>query len=225
MGLFYIPKNLVLNETLELPIDEAKHLRVLRKSDEILLTNGLGTICSTKIISINKTGTVVQINKIHNRNTENKFNSTLFFGLIDDKNRIEFIIEKMTELGINSIYPVYCANSQFKKFDRQRAIKKAISAIKQSERSILPEINEIITFEEMTNMLTRFDLNILADKDGDKEINFELENKKISLIIGPEGGFSQNELEILSEKVLKVKLANSILRAETAAISLLSKLN
>jgi 16S rRNA (uracil1498-N3)-methyltransferase len=224
MGLFYIPTNLVLNEILELPFDEAKHLKVLRKYDEILLTNGLGVIYSAKVISTSKSTSIIQINKIHNRNTENKFSSTLFFGLIDDKSRIEFIIEKMTELGVNSIYPVYCSNSQFKKFDRQRAIKKAISAIKQSERSVLPEINEIITFEEMNNMLKTFDLNILADKGGYGDINFELNSKKISLLIGPEGGFSKIELDMLADKVVKLKLANSILRAETAAISLLSKL-
>lgn len=235
MSAFYVPVSFDVGDLIDLQSDESKHIRVLRKSETIKITNGKGQIALARIVLNDRSRIKIKIIELLSVFTENIFNSTLFFGLIDDKNRIEFLIEKTSELGINSIYPVYCKNSQFIKFYIERGVKKAISALKQSERAFLPKINEIIKFNDMIDMLSGYDVNFLADVSGidvgiEKNKYFSegkgfLIDKNISLIVGPEGGFSSEELDSLRVMTTSIKLSNSILRTETAAISLLSKLN
>lgn len=223
MSAFYYPFDLIKNDDICIDGDEFKHIKVQRKlSNSINLTNGLGKSAIAEIKEIHKSQIILNITDVFNNKNENIKNITLFFGLIDDKNRIEILIEKATELGVKEIYPVYCKNSQFKKFDIKRAEKKAIAAIKQSERSILPKINEIINFKEMIRKFNDFEISLLADIKGDE--NLGIYNKNISICVGPEGGFSQEEFLDLNKKTVKLKVGNSVLRTETAAIALLSKI-
>lgn len=223
MSSFYFPFDFDKGDIIKITDEEFKHIKVQRKTDkQINISNGNGLFATAIPTQLNKDSIELKILNIFQNYNENIYNSTLFFGLIDDKSRIEFIIEKATELGVNSIYPLICEYTQYPKFDLVRSEKKAISALKQSERSFLPKIHNPIKFTELNNLIRNFDLSLIADIDGINEIINS--QKNIALFVGPEGGFSNNEKEFLFKHCKKIKLSNSVLRTETACISLFQKI-
>jgi len=223
MSSFYFPFDFDKGDIIKITDEEFKHIKVQRKTDkQINISNGNGLFATAIPTQLNKDSIELKILNIFQNYNENIYNSTLFFGLIDDKSRIEFIIEKATELGVNSIYPLICEYTQYPKFDLVRSEKKAISALKQSERSFLPKIYNPIKFTELNNLIRNFDLSLIADIDGINEIINS--QKNIALFVGPEGGFSNNEKEFLFKHCKKIKLSNSVLRTETACISLFQKI-
>lgn len=222
MSAFYFPYEFNVNDVITITDEEYKHIKVQRKLNKnIKITNGLGIVADASPLNNDKNSIQLKITSINRNHNENKVNSTLFFGLIDDKNRIEFIIEKATELGINEIYPLICENTQIAKFDLNRNIKKAISAIKQSERAILPKINSPLKFEELKSFNLINKNCFLADKEGIEE-SIKVDSEAF-FFVGPEGGFSKNELEFLTLICKKIKLGNAVLRTETACISIIQK--
>lgn len=222
MSAFYFPFDFDVNDVITITDEEFKHIKVQRKLNKNLkITNGLGLVAVATPLSNDKNSIQLKIISIYRNHNENKFNSTLFFGLIDDKNRVEFIIEKATELGVNEIYPLICENTQIAKFDINRNIKKAISAIKQSERAILPNIYSPLKFEELNSFKLNNKNCFLADKDGIEE-SIKVDSE-VFFFVGPEGGFSSNELDFLDLNCKKVKLGNAVLRTETACISIFQK--
>ena len=147
---------------------------------------------------------------------------------------MDFIVQKSTELGINAIIPFISSrtipiinrNNLEKK--QRRWQKIAYEASKQSERSIIPEISSIITFNELLNKSANFDLPLLF---WENERSINLKDILTSLpkpdtilgLIGPEGGFSEEEIRIAKEAGLtSVSLGNHYLRSETAALFVLS---
>lgn len=223
MSSFYFPFDFDKGDIIKITDEEFKHIKVQRKTaKQINISNGNGLFATAIPTQLNKDSIELKILNIFQNYNENIYNSTLFFGLIDDKSRIEFIIEKATELGVNSIYPLICEYTQYPKFDLVRSEKKAISALKQSERSFLPKIHNPIKFTELNNLIRNFDLSLIADIDGINEIINS--QKNIALFVGPEGGFSNNEKEFLFKHCKKIKLSNSVLRTETACISLFQKI-
>lgn len=222
MSAFYYPYHFEVSDTITITEEEFKHIKIKRQLDkQIKVTNGLGQFAIAEPIKIEKNSIDLKIINIFPNFNENKFSSTLFFGLIDDKSRTELIIEKATELGVNEIYPINCEFSQFSKFDLKRNEKKAISAIKQSERSILPKIFPPIKFKEVENIISNYNHKFLADLNGNYEGNSVEGN--VAFFIGPEGGFSLAEKEFLYKNCDCIKLSNSVLRTETACISIFQK--
>lgn len=223
MSAFYYPFYFEASDIITITGDEFNHLKVKRQLEKsIKITNGLGLFAIAEPINIEKNSLDLKIIKVLLNFNENKFHSTLFFGLIDDKNRIEFIIEKATELGVNEIFPLICEFSQFPKFDLARNEKKAISAIKQSERSVMPKIYQPIKFKEVEFLIANYKYKYLADFDGDDVIRSSDGN--VAFFVGPEGGFSSKEKEFLQMNCESVKLSNSVLRTETACISIFQKI-
>lgn len=158
----------------------------------------------------------------------------LFQGL-PKSDKMEFIIQKATELGVSDIVPVNMKNCVVKldekkaeaKLKRWRAI--AESAAKQSKRSAVPEIHDIMSFTEAVKMAEEMDLSILPYEceDGmagmiDAIVNF-LPGRHIAVFIGPEGGFDRLEVKFARDRgVRTVSLGRRILRTETAALAVLS---
>lgn len=222
MSAFYYPFFQNVGDILNISGDEFKHIKVQRKlNKQIKLTNGLGLLAFAEPITTNKDSIDLRIIELFPNYNENRFSSTLFFGLIDDKNRIEFIIEKVTELGVNDVFPVVCENSQFTKFDLKRSERKAIAAIKQAERSVLPVIHSPIKFSELGTIISNYKFRLLADFNGMTDCMSV--DGDVAFFVGPEGGFSKSELDFLYLHCEKVKLANAVLRTETASISIFNK--
>ena len=149
--------------------------------------------------------------------------------------KMEFVIQKTTELGINSIIPVLTErtivqfkNDKDKKVERWKKI--AEEASKQSKRGIIPQIINPMSFEDALEHCSENQINIIAYE---KEESFgikQLMNKfkdsnieKVGIWIGPEGGFSDNEISLaLKENLYSISLGPRILRTETAGLTVLS---
>ena len=153
---------------------------------------------------------------------ESKVRLSLFFGVLKN-NKSEDVLRHATEIGVSDFYPVLMDRtisdiSKKKDKKKERYQKIVESAAKQSKRDIIPIVHDIIKIDEILKF--KGDL-VLCYEDEDKtqlgEIIHEL-GDNIGLVIGPEGGISDRELEILRD-AKKVGLGRRILRAETAAIT------
>ncbi|NQY14015.1 MAG: 16S rRNA (uracil(1498)-N(3))-methyltransferase [Henriciella sp.] len=152
---------------------------------------------------------------------------TLLFAPIK-KARTDFIVEKATELGVRHIRPVLTEYTQSQRVRTDRMRLLTIEAAEQTERMDLPEIYEA---ETLPKMLAKWDQNtplIYCDEGADaapmRELQSQLSDRPAGLLIGPEGGFSPREREILRslDYVLPITLGPRILRAETAVVSALT---
>lgn len=166
-------------------------------------------------------GKIKNLGKVEESN-ESKIRLSLFFGVLKN-NKSEDVIRHATEIGVSDFYPVLMDRtisdiSKKKEKKKERYQKIVESAAKQSKRDIIPIVHDIIKTEDILSFSG--DL-VLCYEDENKiqlgEITKTL-GKNIGLIIGPEGGISDRELEIL-KGAKKVGLGRRILRAETAAIS------
>ena len=138
---------------------------------------------------------------------------------------MEYMIEKLTELGITDFYPLVSTYAESQSCDEKRLMSKMVSALKQCKRSILPVLHKPITINDLLTVSSQYTINILADPSGKNSIEYpQSTNNSIIAFIGPEGGFSAQELQIISSipAIQTLSLGNRRLRAETASIALSS---
>lgn len=208
---------------------EARHCsRVLRKSvgDEIIILDGEGSIYESEIITISKGKIVLKVinSQLTLRNTALPH---IAFGMIKNLGRMEWMMEKLTEIGVLKITPLICNRSERRTLKTVRLEKVLIAAMKQSMRRYLPKLNEPVSVNEFVNSVNS-ESKIIASYDKDIQ---ELKNlKKIHpgpvIMIGPEGDFTNSELNsAISAGFQRVNLGNSRLRTETAAVVATTILN
>ena len=214
--------------------NESHHLiNVLRLkiNSNIWLTDGEGGTYYCKVDSFtNKNIVEGSILKFHTN--QNELNYHIHIGLPIIKNsRMKIAVEKSIESGIKELTPLYLDRSIKSNVSLDKMTSIMRSATKQSMRSILPNINPVAQLEDWYDPEA---LNIVALIESKETLTVFKEtvlsavndNKKISILIGPEGGFSSKEKEfIYDNKFLKVSIAKAVLRAETAVVSILSILN
>lgn len=207
-----------------------KNVLRMREGDEVLIScEGKSHLCS--IASLDGETATVKIEQEDYRSTELPVEIILFQGL-PKADKMELIIQKTVELGVNKIYPVEMnrcvvkldAKKKNAKQSRWQAI--AESAAKQSKRNIIPEIGEVLTYKQMLEKAKELDLFFIPyeNKDGMLATKAALGKikggMKIGLLIGPEGGFEGSEIEQAENAGgLTVSLGARILRTETAAIT------
>ena len=145
------------------------------------------------------------------------------------KHRNAFIFEKGTELGVSRFQPVITARTQFPKMKLEKEKSQIIEAAEQTERLDIPKVNAGVTLSALISGWDKTRLLLFADEAGDAPRAAEFianlkSNTPCAILIGPEGGFTADEREILREKtyVRPVSLGPRILRADTAALSLLT---
>ncbi len=165
-----------------------------------------------------------------NINNEYEGDVVLFASIIKIK-RFEWLIQKATELGVKKIYPIISDNvnkkyvEQFKnKIIRFKEISKNSS--EQSFRNLLVQINEPITFDEAINfnIKNKYMAHEKSNSNNKNDLNFLFETD-VAFYVGPEGGFTEQEIEKAIQKNVKIiSLGKKILRAETASIFLLSRI-
>ena len=224
MRLFY-NKNLTEDDSrLIIEREESRHIvRVLRKKvgDTIYVTNGKGVLFTTKIDVINKNNTELKVIN-SKKESKSKFHINIAVAPTKNNDRIEWFIEKSTEIGINTISTILCEKSERKKIKMDRLEKIIISAMKQSLQLHKPILQELVSFEGFIKNCKSDNKFIAHCKESEKLFlnNCKLKAKTISVLIGPEGGFSDNEID-LAEKhgFISVSLGNNRLRTETAAIA------
>ncbi len=230
MPLFYAPEIQTDTKKTVIVGSEFNHLKnSLRKREgEIIsLTNGKGLEVKGEIANVAKDHVSINIvSQIYLEKT--KPHISLAFALLKKNN--ELIIEKCTELGIYEFYPFYSERSvknSISSHQIERLHKVAISAMKQCDSVYLPKIHNPLTFSELLAVIyDKYDLILAWEEEHKTNLSNALKNtgQDICLVVGPEGGFEKAEVEKARELENQiVSLGNHILRAETAAITIVSQ--
>lgn len=193
-------------------------------NDIVLITNGRGTIAQCKIIEITHDRVQLKIlKKEFFDKSKNKIN--IFVGIPQSNNVISLIVEKLTELQANEINFIITKNSERNKVNLSKLRRVSISALKQSKNPYLPDIKGPFKFKEVIKILSKqkdCENNIVCAYSG---YNFSVLKEKLmhncfNVFIGPEGGFSNDEIKLMEEtNFFKLKLSDTILRTETACIT------
>jgi len=223
MQLFYNSELDTSIKTFNFSKDESRHIvKVLRKStgDLLMITNGKGWIFEAEVIIPNHNKCVVSILKSTFK-TPRPYTIHLAVAPTKMNDRYEWFIEKATEIGVDIITPIICQNSERKIIKTERFEKILQSAMKQSLHCYLPSLAPAIRFSEFIKMPQEGATFIAHCEDGEKlKFKDQIEAKKsITILIGPEGDFSPNEIELaLKHQYIPVSLGASRLRTETAGI-------
>ena len=224
MQLFYNPD--LTKDTTQITFDkiESRHIvRVLRKKEEAILqiTNGKGFLFNAIIIIASDKKCVAKIIDIQEK--PKPWNYYLHIAIAPTKNndRIEWFLEKATEIGIDEITPLICNNSERRIIKIERFEKIVQSAMKQSLKFTLPKINKPIKFNEFINQKLEGKICIAhCENDQKKRLQSVINlDEKTTILIGPEGDFSKEEIKkALDKKCIPVSLGESRLRTETAGL-------
>ena len=237
MHKFFTPKEYINNEVAKIVGDDVKHIyKVLRLSEGTLvaLNNCEGKEYLCEIADITKQEVILNVKEELEFNNESKVEITLFQGLPKSQ-KMDLIVQKGTELGVKEIIPCLTERvdvklkGEFKKLDRLNRI--ALEAAKQSKRSIVPKVQEPIEFTELLDKINEYDLFLVPYENkedfGIKSLMNEIKNrdeiKTVGILVGPEGGFEENEIDILRDKgAYIITLGKRILRTETAGFTTIS---
>lgn len=229
MSLFYIPQlqenSDLSNWVIDLPSEEAKHaIKVLRLSidDIIYITNGQGLWIEAKIIAINKKQCIAKVNHVKRDWRKRDFHLHIAVAPTKNIKRIEWFLEKATELGIDEITPIISYHSERRDLKHDRENKVITAAMKQSLKAYHPVLNKLTPFKEFMARETNEELFIAHLMD-EKQLLLRDAcplKKSVCILIGPEGDFSNEEVQIAINKGYKaVSLGNTRLRTETAALA------
>lgn len=228
MNIFYAPKEQVFGEIIELGDQEAKHAaKVLRyrEGDSIVIVDGEGGRYHCEIKQVNRAVLKAKIQEKEQVPISNPL-KVLAMGLVKKRDRLEFAVEKAVELGVSDI-ALFRSRYTVKDNVRMDRLEATIlSAMKQSLRAWLPGVTFYDSLEDIMEHYSDYRV-LLAHKAGkDTEQLPDLEGtERLLALVGPEGGFSQQEIEFAKEiGAESVSLGNYRLRTETAAITLLSRL-
>ena len=224
MQLFY---NIDLNESTEsfsFDKEESRHIiKVLRKRDGDILhvTNGLGLLFETKISLASDNKCTVDIMSF-SKKEPSPYHLHLAVAPTKMNDRYEWFLEKATEIGIHEITPILCDRSERKVFNQDRYEKIILSALKQSNELYLPILNPAISFKDFVTQDVKRGQQLIAhcEEMDKKTLKSVLKpNEDITLLIGPEGDFSEKEIQLaLENNFQSVSLGNTRLRTETAAM-------
>lgn len=235
MYKFFVNSGQIFGERFEINGSDVNHIvNVLRlnSGNKIIVCDRESSISYiAEIESIDKERVVGHIVEEVEDTTEAGVSIDLFQGL-PKADKMEYIIQKTTELGVKRIFPVAMdrcivkidGKSETKKLDRWQKIAEV--AAKQSKRDVVPKIENIFNLENICQNMGKYDIILLAYENENKiSLKEELRNLnrnkelKIGVVIGPEGGFSEGEVQKLVNAGARcVSLGKRILRTETAPI-------
>lgn len=215
-------------------VNHIKNVLRLKCGEHVLVSNGNGTDYECSIEKIESETVTVRIEDVTKNAAELPVSITLFQGM-PKSDKLELIIQKGVELGVKEIVPVITKRSVVK-IDDKKAVKKlerynsiAESAGKQSGRGIIPEVKEFMSFKQAMEYAKTLDMNIIPYEEAkgmeySREVVKDIKNhKSLGIFIGPEGGFTCEEVELAMSMGAKcITLGNRILRTETAGLAILS---
>ena len=222
MALFYVPD---IADRWELSDEEAAHaLRVLRLSvgDKIEITDGAGRLYITEIASI--AGKHCYVQPVEAVEVRKNWNGNFHLAIAPTKNmdRIEWLAEKATEIGLDAITFLNCRFSERKVVKCERVERIVVSAMKQSLKYTKPLVCEMTDFKKFVTTERGGAKFIAHCYDGDRRLYKELlqQGEDVTILVGPEGDFSPEEVELaVKAGYVPVSLGASRLRTETAGLA------
>ena len=218
MDLFFSNFNETDNEIIVNENESGHIIKSFRRNtgDLINFTNGNGILAYCKIIEKGKR-IKVRIEKLSKRKPD-KVSIHIAISPLKNPSRFEWFVEKATEIGVKEITPIITKHSEKKKVNHERLERISISSLKQSNQLFKPKINNIENFSNFLN--NNGNQMIMANLKTKNILKRELiSSNQVCLIIGPEGGFSNDEIqEAKNKNITEISLGNNRLRSETAAI-------
>jgi 16S rRNA (uracil1498-N3)-methyltransferase len=245
MPQFYLPPPWETQKPHPIPAELLHHLRVRRISEgEVIpIFDGQGQIASGTLVSLgNKSGELAITAVKQNTQSESPYGITLAQGLAGG-DKMDWVIEKAVETGASRIVPLQCERSVIKltrSSDAERAQKRLIhwraitqAACEQCERTVLPLVEPVQAFEDYLTQASNADVKgalklIFSTGDHPSLANTiaPLPAQDVILLIGPEGGFTPDEIELAIKAGFQaVSLGKRILRTETAGIAAISTIH
>jgi len=226
LPIFYQP--LIPEGTHSLDAEEVRHAtKVLRlqSGDTLELTDGKGNLYKAVITELSKSSCLFSITETI---SVPKRNYTIHIAIAPTKNidRIEWFVEKATEIGIDTISFIQCQNSERRVVNMERIEKKAISAMKQSGQAWLPELKPMAKVQAIIHEPCDHKFIAHVDHANSKHLKEAPPHSSYLVLIGPEGDFTQQELKAaIDNGFQKVSLGASTLRTETAGLAACHILN
>lgn len=228
MQLFYSTQ--ITDNTIRLSEEETRHLKVLRKSvgDALHVTDGCGTLYTCELLDIGKKEALLKINSTQKQNYPwEKLH--LYIGALKNTDRLEWMVEKLTEIGVGKIGIFISDNAERRALKTDRLQRKAESAIKQSLKYKLPELLPVLPLDELMKALKQKQVLIAHCSklfDAAPPAKWNVKADEVHMLIGPEGDFSEKEIETaINYGFIPVSLGDSRLRTETAAVVACTLLN
>ena len=220
MRLFFDPNINASLQTFILSEEESKHIiRVLRmkKNDKLVVLNGKGASFTCEIIDDHSKKCELKVLKA-DQDLPLNYSIHIAIGPTKQMDRMEWFVEKATELGITEISLIACKNQERTKLKIDRLQKKAVSAMKQSQRTYLPKINDIV---DLNSFISSNPNGLIAHcMDNDKHtFEQDFSQNNCPILIGPEGDFTNEEIQLALKNGYKaITLGANRLRTETAGL-------
>lgn len=226
-----------LNQGLEVGVsgDEVRHILLAhrsKKGEVVKLQGPNGKRFNSEIVKLDRNKITLRVLDQLDTPPESKREIILFQSVVSEK-ALDFIFQKGTELGLSGIVLYNSQNTATKLTTAQFLHKKdrweriLVESAKQCERVKPPQLEFLLSFEEVLNTLKGYKQVLHADMSGSNILTLLPLLSTVAILVGPEGGFTQNEMDVLraQKNILTVSLGPNILRAETAALALTSILN
>ncbi len=212
-------------EMVWLPESEVHHVvHVLRATvgTPVRFTNGAGVTGTAEIAEISKKACRVRVlTRVQHQRTHPEIH--IAFGVLHNADRLQFVMEKLTELGVHRITPLITEHTERRQFNHEKAKAHMIAAIKQSGHAFLPDLTDLVKFlqwipqvpADMQKCIAHCHVPALPPLPATIDTN-----RPVCLLIGPEGDFSPDEVRVATQAgFTEVSLGNAVLRAETAAMA------
>jgi 16S rRNA (uracil1498-N3)-methyltransferase len=231
---FYVPNASISKE---LPLEEATHaLRVLRLTagDEIMLMDGVGNFYQAEVTMSTSKHCMYEIKEVLPQYPTWRGHLHIAIAPTKMMDRIEWFIEKVTEIGINEISFLDCKFSERRVLKQPRLEKIVVAAVKQSRKAWIPVVNPMIAFNDfikaehkgekfIAHCYDEVPRTYLFDELADLKAD---ESADVTVLIGPEGDFSIDEVKAaIKAGFISISLGNSRLRTETAGLSAAMMMN
>src|SRR5690554_797172 len=220
-NLFYSPD---IDNISQLPEYESQHcVKVLRmrSGDKLTVTDGKGFFYDCELIDANSKGCTISVLNRYEVPTGRNFKLHIAFSPTKQMDRNEWFIEKATEIGVDKFTPIITSFSERKEIKTERLKKTAVSAMKQSLQSFLPEIDKPIKFYDFIKIPFDGEKYIAHCHDLPKKplTQTYIKGQNALIVIGPEGDFSEEEVyESTKYGFIPISLGDTRLRTETAAL-------
>ncbi len=225
---FYVPAEYIIDHHIAIEGEEAKHIsRVLRKQpgDKIWVVDGMGRAFEVIIRIVAPEMIECEIEFEHHHLHEPDIDVTLAVAQLKNPSRMDWIIEKATELGVRTIIPLQTSRTIARSPKEDRWNNIAMAAMKQSGRCILPKITAPKDLKNILANPAEYDMKLIPYERTDHILFIAeaLKNRKpprtAMILIGPEGGFTDEEIQMAEKaQFTQVSLGRRRLRTETAAI-------
>lgn len=232
MDYFLVDPADIDGENLILRGEEQRHLsRVLRKKagDHVMVTDGHGKTYEVILRAFGKTTVECSIVHTFVKLNEPRIDVTLAISPLKNPARLDFVVEKATELGVRTVIPLLCERTIRRTENHDRLEKIAIAATKQCGRSIVPGIFVSTNFETLVQNSDQYDLKLIPHEKTEQSqfvgaaIKHHEQAASVLVLIGPEGGFTDEEVRLAGkEGFVSISLGPRRLRSETAALSAIS---